>query len=141
MTDDESWRSAVHEELRRSKRKPAQPYNTGTWKRQRACLLDEHRYCIGCAAIGIATEATVADHVVPHQGDTSKFEGELQPSCAWHHNSIKPILERQWRAGKLPATGLRLNSPQAIALTRARYRLPVGEDGFAVRPRGMSRIE
>jgi hypothetical protein len=77
-------------------------------------------------------QATVADHVIPHEGDQSKFWTELQPLCKWHHDSIKPTLERQWRAGKLPDAGLWLNSKPAITLTKARHRPAVGADGFAI---------
>lgn len=105
---------------------------TTEWMRERSSFLAEHPYCLGCAAVGRLTAATVVDHVIPHQGDRSKFWDALQPACAWHHNSIKPILERQWRAGKLADAALRLDSLAAVALTKARHRPAVGLDGFAI---------
>jgi 5-methylcytosine-specific restriction endonuclease McrA len=105
---------------------------TDKWERARGSFLVDYPYCLGCAAIGLSREATVADHVVPHEGDASKFWAELQPLCKWHHDSIKPMLERQWKAGKIPAVALRMNSPQAVALTKARHKPAVGIDGFAI---------
>lgn len=77
----------------------------------------------------------MVDHVVPHNGDQVLFwaEENWQPACSWHHNSIKPVLEREWRAGKLSDMGLRLDSPMAVRLTRQRHRPAIGADGFAIK--------
>jgi hypothetical protein len=51
-----------------------------------------------CLAEGIATAATVADHVEPHRGDAHLFwNGELQSLCASHHNAAKQRAERAAR--------------------------------------------
>ena len=105
---------------------------TKHWWRERTAYLDDHPYCLGCAAIGLRTIATVADHVVPHQGDKSKFWAELQPLCKWHHDSVKPVLERAWSAGQLPDVALRMNSKEAVKLTRARHRPAIGVDGLPI---------
>ena len=106
---------------------------TRHWERERGAFLDEHPYCIGCAAVGRTVRATVADHVVPHRGDQSKFwDVVVQPLCAWHHNAIKPILERAWEAGQLPDAALRMNSKEAIKLTKAKHKPAIGVDGFAI---------
>jgi len=59
-------------------------------------------------------------------------EGNWQPACFWHHNSIKALLERQWRQGKLKAADLHLNSKAAVDLTKKLHRPVVGVDGFYV---------
>jgi 5-methylcytosine-specific restriction protein A len=53
-----------------------------------------------CAARGIATAATVADHVDSHRGDWNAFiTGELQSLCAPCHNSSKKLMDHR---GYLP---------------------------------------
>lgn len=48
-----------------------------------------------CAAEGVVTVATVADHVLPHKGDMHLFfYGKLQSLCAAHHNSTKKQIEQ-----------------------------------------------
>ena len=105
------------------------------WSAAAARWREYNPCCCGCLAIGVRREATVVDHVVPHAGDQVLFwdaASNWQSACEWHHNSIKPMLERQWRAGKIPASALRLDSKQAVALTRARHRPAVGVDGLAI---------
>jgi 5-methylcytosine-specific restriction enzyme A len=91
-------------------------------------------WCLGCAAIGLRVEATVVDHIVPHQGDQARFwqQDNWQPSCKWHHDSIKPMLEREWRAGKLSDVGLRLDSERARRLTKTKHRPAIGVDGLPI---------
>lgn len=48
-----------------------------------------------CETVGIASAATVADHVVPHYGDIDLFwNGELQSLCGSCHSSAKQSEER-----------------------------------------------
>lgn len=47
-----------------------------------------------CAALGLVTEATIADHVTPHRGDYDLFwHGELQSLCKPCHDGPKKHLE------------------------------------------------
>jgi len=79
-----------------------------------------HPLCIGCVAVGRLTAVEVTDHIVPHRGDPTLFwdETNWQSACAWHHDVVKSRLERDFDAGRLPASALRLDSAQAQALTR-----------------------
>ncbi|OLB69352.1 MAG: hypothetical protein AUI16_28705 [Alphaproteobacteria bacterium 13_2_20CM_2_64_7] len=106
----------------------------GRWQAVTAAYKDEHPWCLGCQAIGVRRLAEVVDHVVPHGGDSALFwnEGNWQSVCRWCHGSVKPVLERQWRAGKLKDVALRLDSPQAKALTRAHHRPAIGADGYPI---------
>ncbi|MFT3724646.1 MAG: hypothetical protein QM773_13815 [Hyphomonadaceae bacterium] len=43
-----------------------------------------------CRELDRVVVATVADHVIPHRGDSKLFfEGELQSLCDSHHSSSK----------------------------------------------------
>lgn len=69
-------------------------YKTSRWQRLRRAHLDSSPVCVMCWAKGIATEATVCDHVEPHRGDEAKFwGGPFQSLCATHHNSDKQRIE------------------------------------------------
>jgi 5-methylcytosine-specific restriction enzyme A len=106
---------------------------TYRWTRVSREFLWRRRWCIGCLAIGVRSKATLVDHIIPHKGDRALFwsSANWQPCCEWHHNSIKPELERQFAERRIGHGELHLQSASAIALTRARYRAPVGLDGFA----------
>jgi 5-methylcytosine-specific restriction endonuclease McrA len=79
-----------------------------------------HPMCLGCEAVGRVTATQVTDHIVPHRGDRSLLwsTANFQPACREHHDIVKQILERQFHAGQIKADCLRLDSPQAIALTK-----------------------
>lgn len=104
------------------------------WNAVAAEYKSEHPFCVGCAAIGLHTEATIVDHVIPHKGDEALFwaEENFQAACRWHHLVIKPLLERMWREKKMTDAGLRLNSPEAIKLTKAKHRPAIGVDGLPI---------
>jgi hypothetical protein len=92
-------------------------------------------WCVGCLAIGVKRKATLVDHIVPHRGDQSLFWNSTnwQPLCHWHHNSIKPELERMFADHHLRASDLYLlHSVPAAELTRARHQPVIGPDGFAI---------
>lgn len=73
-------------------------YGTQRWRKRRAAQLLAEPLCTMCLAEGIATAATVADHVEPHRGDAHLFwNGELQSLCASHHNAAKQRAERAAR--------------------------------------------
>lgn len=92
--------------------------------------------CCGCAALGRVEPTTVVDHIEPHEGNEFLFwnQANWQPSCDWHHNAIKQQLERLWKAGTIDRASLRLDSPKAVALSKATPRKPrsVGADGWPI---------
>jgi 5-methylcytosine-specific restriction enzyme A len=106
----------------------------GEWQAAIASYKQANPWCLGCWAIGVRQPVEVVDHVVPHGGDEALFwdEGNWQSACRWCHGSVKPVLERQWRAGKLSDVGLRLDSAQAKTLTRAKHRPAIGADGYPI---------
>ena len=56
-----------------------------------------------------------------------------QPSCRWHHDVIKPQLERLFFLGHCTIDDLWLNSAKAIELSkRSKQPLAVSEDGWGV---------
>lgn len=71
-------------------------HGTYRWKQRRLQQLQHQPLCVMCLAIGRATAATVADHVVPHKGDYELFwHGELQSLCKFHHDKTKQRIERK----------------------------------------------
>lgn len=65
-------------------------YNLAGWKKRRVEQLTRDPLCGYCLAAGMTTEATIADHVIPHRGDPDLFWfGELQSLCKLHHDSTK----------------------------------------------------
>jgi hypothetical protein len=93
-----------------------------------------HPLCVGCLAIGVMRATEVVDHIVPHRGDRTLFwdRNNWQASCGWHHNAVKPILERSWSMGTSTVACLQLNSPEAIRLTKAKHRPEIGADGYPI---------
>jgi 5-methylcytosine-specific restriction enzyme A len=111
---------------------PAERGYDKNWRRASENFRRGYPYCLGCMAIGQRTLAHLVDHIVPHRGNRVLFwdTSNWQSSCNWHHNSIKPILEAMFRAGKIPASELKLQSKTAIQLTRSKFKPAVGLDGF-----------
>ena len=92
-------------------------YTTYRWKRRSKAQLFEHPLCVFCAAKGLVTIATVADHVVPHRGNWNLFRlGDLQSLCKHCHDSVKKYDEQ----------------PAAI---RRGYRSDIGPDGWPLDPK------
>lgn len=103
------------------------------WDVEAAAFKRRNPFCLGCRAVGIQTGTDVVDHVEPHKGDQTKFWNTAlwQPACRWHHDVIKPQLERLFAAGEIGLDDLRLDSTRAIALTKRRPpRRPIGIDGW-----------
>lgn len=90
------------------------------WEKARKTFLARAPLCLGCQAVGRVEAAAIVDHVVPHGGDSERFwdTGLWQGCCKWHHDVVKQRLEDRYARGALPASGLWLNSPEAVALTR-----------------------
>jgi hypothetical protein len=85
--------------------------------------------------MGIVHRTECIDHIIPHKGDKLLFwnKNNWQPSCNWHHNSIKPELERRWFDKLIPAAELVLSSPTAVQVSRERYKPTIGVDGWPVK--------
>ena len=108
-------------------------YNS-RWESAAAEYKLQHPWCEGCRAIGIMRPADVVDHIVPHRGNEVLFwaKHNWQPACGWHHNAIKPALERLHQLGKIASAELVLTSATAVQLTRQKHRPAIGADGFAI---------
>jgi 5-methylcytosine-specific restriction enzyme A len=109
----------------------ARGYKSG-WDQAARNFKVQYPLCLGCWAVGLETPTEIVDHIVPLVADRSALldTGNMQPSCRWHHGVAKRELEAQWRLGRIPTSALRLDSAQAIALTRQRYPVRIGADGY-----------
>lgn len=55
---------------------------------------------------GIATVATIADHVIPHNGNWDAFiYGDLQSLCKTHHDGSKKEIELKGYCSDVDLTG------------------------------------
>jgi 5-methylcytosine-specific restriction protein A len=101
---------------------------SAAWDNAAVQFKRQHPLCLGCEAIGRVTATEVTDHVEPHKGDPAKFWNAdmWQPSCAWHHDVVKQILERMFARGEIKVADLWLNSAVAVRVTMASLPL-VGE--------------
>lgn len=90
------------------------------WDRESATFRRAHPLCLGCQAVERVEPSTVTDHIVPHKGDRGLLwdMANWQPCCAWHHDVVKQQLEQRWARGEIGPASLRLDSPEAVALTR-----------------------
>jgi 5-methylcytosine-specific restriction protein A len=58
------------------------------WHRYRDWYLRQHPLCVECAKAGVATAATIVDHIIPVRGpDDPRFYeyGNHQSLCTEHH--------------------------------------------------------
>ena len=57
-----------------------------------------------------------------------------QAACYWHHNAVKAALEKLWETGAIKVDQLRLDSTEAISITKRnlfrRERPTIGADGY-----------
>jgi 5-methylcytosine-specific restriction endonuclease McrA len=74
----------------------AELYNTKAWRRRRMQQLRQRPLCQQCANVHHrVTAATIAHHVVPHNGDIDSFyRGELMSLCAQCHDQDMQSLEK-----------------------------------------------
>ncbi|WP_390844186.1 HNH endonuclease [Anatilimnocola floriformis] len=58
------------------------------WRAARIQFLRQHPLCVECQSVGIATAATVVDHVTPHRGCYALFwnQSNWQSLCERCHN-------------------------------------------------------
>jgi hypothetical protein len=78
--------------------------------------------------------STVVDHVKPHRGDEGLFwnHENWQASCSWHHVQVKQALEAMFDRGSISAEALRLDSLEAMKLSRSSRKKTIGADGWPV---------
>jgi len=62
------------------------------WQKARAVFLNEYPLCAHCLIDGLAIEATVVDHIIPHKGNQQLFwdESNWQSLCKRCHD-IKTV--------------------------------------------------
>jgi 5-methylcytosine-specific restriction endonuclease McrA len=65
------------------------------WQKRRAAHLAAHPLCVMCQAAGRVTTATVVDHITPHRGDKTLFDGPVQSLCKPHHDGEKRVIEHR----------------------------------------------
>lgn len=81
-------------------------YHTKRWERRAKLQLRHEPLCSMCLRLNILTAARVADHVVPHRGDSVLFwMGQLQSLCHNHHNKSKRTLEDKGYVDDIGADG------------------------------------
>lgn len=75
----------LHPEEQRSA--SARGYNS-KWRRESKKFLGIHPLCVRCIEKGIATPATVVDHIITHRGDQELFwdRSNWQPLCKKCHD-------------------------------------------------------
>lgn len=102
------------------------------WDREAKAFRRQHPLCVGCGAVGLVEVARVVDHIEPHRGDPVKMWdwANWQSACLWHHNDVKQALEAMFDRGQVDASALRLDSPEAIRLTKAGRTRAIGADGW-----------
>lgn len=88
-------------------------YRTARWKQLRARHLQHEPLCRYCKAAGYVVEATVADHIIPHKGDSYLFwHGELQSLCASHHSGTKQAEEAGRPLRQIGLDGYAVDGPR-----------------------------
>lgn len=82
-------------------------YKTAAWLKGRAWFLRNNPLCAFCQDEGIATPATVVDHIQAHKGDRGLFHDtkNWQALCAPCHDKIKQAMERNSHKPRIDITG------------------------------------
>jgi 5-methylcytosine-specific restriction endonuclease McrA len=90
----------AYDRRRRVSRVTRRLYSLARWLRIRDDQLARDPFCRMCRDEGVATTATVCDHVEPHDDDEAKFwAGPFQSLCETHHNREKQRDEAARRRG------------------------------------------
>lgn len=71
-------------------------YKSTKWQNYRSKFLGHNKLCYGCGKY-----ASVADHLVPHQGDEHLFwkTDNIIPLCEKCHNTITALFDRFYKKG------------------------------------------
>jgi 5-methylcytosine-specific restriction protein A len=71
-------------------------YDSALWRKTRLAVLKREPWCRECKRLGIATLATVVDHIIPLRMVGPKVSPDnLQPLCAACHNVKRSEESRQ----------------------------------------------
>ena len=71
-------------------------YQLERWRRIRRHQLRKTPLCEMCLKLGRLERATIADHIIEHEGDWNLFwTGALQSLCAPCHNSRKRLVNER----------------------------------------------
>ena len=63
-------------------------YSRKAWRDRRAEQLHKEPWCKYCLRMGKTRRATVANHIIPHEGDWDLFiKGELESTCTDCHDA------------------------------------------------------
>lgn len=91
ITATASWRSGKQSSSARG--------YTYEWQQARAEWLTMNPLCVMCARRNLVTQATVVDHIKPHQGDMILFwdRTNWQSLCVHCHNALKQRQEHRQR--------------------------------------------
>ena len=99
---------AVHKRLHRQRqdKKRGTAHQRGyssRWREARRLFLQENPLCVECLKQGVATPATVVDHIIPHRGDWELFwdRNNWQSLCKRHHDA-KTARECFAKRGRAP---------------------------------------
>jgi 5-methylcytosine-specific restriction enzyme A len=81
-------------------------YRTKRWARRSRQQLRIAPLCCFCSEKGVVTPAQVADHIVPHKGNSDLFWfGALQSLCWPCHSSTKSQIENKGYHNDIGADG------------------------------------
>ena len=81
-------------------------YNTKEWRAKRKAQLQKQPLCEACLSVGRHTSATVAHHIVKHEGDPDLFwRGDLGSRCAACHNRFEQQIENVGYSSQLDNSG------------------------------------
>ncbi len=95
-------------------------YQTSDWKSFRYRFMAMNKKCFCCGE-----SATVVDHRVPHKGDQSLFEDELNflPMCEFCHNRVNVFDRNSDNVGKMTwVKKMRLERNLTFGIKVVRYR-------------------
>jgi 5-methylcytosine-specific restriction endonuclease McrA len=93
-TDQRRTTNRESDERRRANKPWRAWYSTSRWRRRRAAQLAAEPLCQRCRSNGLVEPATVAHHIVKHDGDHDLFWlGDLRSSCAPCHDIIEQGIE------------------------------------------------
>ena len=97
-------------------------YSSRTWQTIRAAQLRDEPLCRLCNAEGRATQATVADHIIPHRGNLELFydRGNLQSLCKTCHDSVKKVIESDGYARNIGTDGWPIDDNHPVNKARGR---------------------
>ena len=93
----------------------AKLYKSARWQRLRSHQLRQQPLCEICLKHGKLEPATIADHVVMHEGDTAKFYmGKLQSLCVVCHDGDKKFFENRGFGDRVGADGWPLDARHPV---------------------------